>query len=388
MKTKMLDDVSNSSNIQYLGFHPAFISELSPGRAGFWGVPSSNLPSFMAARVMRKKIHRDALVENEEKRLDLGFGKQIVDETTRLVNPDGSFNVRRVNQSFYGWLNPYHRFITTTWGHFMLVVMAGFIVANFLFAGLYVALGVENLQGADQSSAWTRFYDAYFFSAQTLTTVGYGRIAPTGFWMSFAAAIESTMGLMAFALATGLLYGRFSRPEAKILFSEKALVSPYLDTTALMFRIVNERANQLIEISVEVALSLLEDLPDGTRTRKYYGIPLERNRVSFFPLNWTLVHPITETSPIFGKTEQDLLRADAEFLILVRATEDTFSQNVYARSSYRASEIEWGAKFRKMYDNQERGTTTLDIAKLSDFDRVPLAVELVQDEEEKLEKVR
>jgi inward rectifier potassium channel len=342
----------------------------------------------MAARVTRSRSHRDLLVESEEKRLDLGFGKQIVDETTRLVNPDGSFNVRRVNQSFFGRLNLYHRLITTSWGHFFLMVIAGFLATNLLFAGLYVALGVEHLHGADLSSAWTRFYDAYFFSAQTLTTVGYGRIAPVGFWMSFVAAVESTLGLLAFALATGLLYGRFSRPEAKILFSEKALISPYLDTTALMFRIVNERANQLIEISVEVALSILEDLPNGTRTRKYYGLQLERSKVSFFPLNWTLVHPIVDTSPLFGKTAEELIAADAEFLILVRATEDTFSQVVYSRSSYRASEIEWGAKFQKMYDNEERGTTTLDIAKLSDFDRVPLAVELPMEEEAALEKVR
>ena len=336
----------------------------------------------MAARVPRRIPHRDLLVENEEKRLDLGFGKQIVDETTRLVNPDGSFNVRRVNQSFAGRLNLYHRLITTSWFHFLLLVIAVFLLTNLLFAGLFVLAGVEHLHGADLSSAWTRFYDAYFFSAQTLTTVGYGRIAPAGFWTSLLAAIESTMGLLAFALATGLLYGRFSRPEAKILFSEKALISPYLDTTALMFRMVNERANQLIEINVEVAMSLLEDLPDGKRTRKYYGLPLERSKVNFFPLNWTIVHPITETSPLFGKTEDELTHADAEFLILVKATEDTFSQLVYARSSYHAHEIEWGAKFTKMYDNTEQGTTTLDIARLSDFEPMPLATPLVFEEEE------
>jgi len=330
----------------------------------------------MAARVTRPNPPRDLLVEKEEKRFDLGFGKQIVDQSTRLVNPDGSFNVRRTNQSFHGWLNLYHRLITTSWMHFLLLVGMGFLLTNLLFAGLFVWVGVEHLQGADQTSAWTRFYDAYFFSAQTLTTVGYGRIAPVGFAASLLAAIESTMGLLAFALATGLLYGRFSRPEAKILFSEKAVVAPYLDTTALMFRIVNERANQLIEVNVDVALSMLETLPGGKRTRKYYALPLERNKVNFFPVNWTLVHPMTEESPIFGKTAEELIAADAEFLILIRATEDTFSQIVYARSSYHASEIVWGAKFQPMYDNTDSGTTTLDIAKMSDYQVVPLATEL------------
>ncbi|MCY7351112.1 MAG: potassium transporter [Cytophagaceae bacterium] len=328
----------------------------------------------------RKTAHRDVLLENEEKRLDLGFGKQITDQTTRLINPDGSFNVRRVNQSFFSRLNLYHRLITMSWRTFILLILGAFFVTNFIFAGLYELLGIEHLAGVDQSTAWTRFYDAYFFSAQTLTTVGYGRIAPVGFWTSAVAATESMLGLLTFALATGLLYGRFSRPIAPIRFSERAIIAPYLDTTALMFRIVNERANQLIEINVEVALSLLEDLPNGRRTRKYYALSLERGKVNFFPLNWTLVHPITEESPLFGKTSEELVYADAEVLILVRATEDTFSQTVYARSSYQARDFEWGVRFKTMYDNQAKGITTLDISKLSDTEPAPLVSNLVFEE--------
>lgn len=334
----------------------------------------------------RKTAHRDILLENEEKRFDLGFGKQITDQTTRLVNPDGSFNVQRIHQSFFNWLNLYHRLITMSWTTFLVLILVAFAITNFIFAGLYELLGVEHLQGADLSTAWTRFYDAFFFSAQTLTTVGYGRIAPVGFWTSAVAATESMLGLLAFALATGLLYGRFSRPIAPIRFSERAIIAPYLDTTAFMFRIVNERANQLIEINVEVALSLLENLPNGRRTRKYYALPLERGKVNFFPLNWTIVHPITEESPLFGKTAEELTYADAEVLILIRATEDTFSQTVHARSSYHARDFEWGAKFKTMYDNQVKDITTLDITKLSDTEPAPLVSPLVF--EEKAAKIR
>ena len=249
-----------------------------------------------------------------------------------------------------------------------------FVFVNFIFAGLYSFIGLEHLVGINVESEMSGFWDAFFFSAQTLTTVGYGRIAPVGFWASLLAAVESLMGLLAFALATGLMYGRFSRPTARVAFSEKALIAPYLDTTALMFRMVNVRSNQLIEISAEMSLSRIEQLSDGRLTRKYYGLQLERSRVNFFPLNWTIVHPITPESPLWGVSEEEFMRSDSELLIYVRATEDTFSNLVHARTSYNSGDILWGAKFKKMYDTNTPGTTTLDISKLSDYEEAQLPV--------------
>lgn len=327
---------------------------------------------------MKLRNKKDSLVEQEEQRQDLGFGKQITDPTIRLVNQDGTFNVQRINMPFWGWLNIYHRLITMPWRNFGFAVFIMFLIVNSLFAGLYVLAGLEHLQGIDMSTPMAQFWDAFFFSAQTLTTVGYGRIAPVGFWASAVAAVESLLGLLAFAIATGLVYGRFSRPVAHIRFSEKALISPYLDTTGLMFRIANERSNQLIEISVEVALSRLEDLPNGKRTRKYYGLTLERSRINFFPLNWTIVHPIMPDSPLYGVDEAELLRSDSEFLIFIKATEDTFTQTVHARSSYNAKDVVWGAKFKKMYNNAEAGITTIDLDKLSDIE--PIAIPVMMQE--------
>ncbi len=321
--------------------------------------------------------HKDKLLEAEEQRKDVGFGTQITDPATRLVNRDGSFNVKRLNTSRWAKLNLFNRLITCSWQRFIAMVMVVFILTNLLFAFFYEIIGVQHLHGADLSTPTTRFWDAFFFSAQTLTTVGYGRIAPYGFWMSFVASIESLMGLLAFAIATGLLYGRFSRPIARIIYSENALISPYLDITGLMFRIINERSHQLIDAQVEVTMSMLEKQPDGKTLRRYYSLELERSKVSFFPTNWTLVHPITEESPLFGISHEELIANDGEMMVLFKATEDTFNQMVQSRTSYHAREIVWGAKFASILVQNSEQVISLDVSKLSDYNEVPLFSEYV-----------
>jgi inward rectifier potassium channel len=232
------------------------------------------------------------LVEEEEKRQDLGFGTKINESYARLVNKDGSFNVERRHEGFWNRLNVYHRLITMDWIPFLAWVFVFYFLINVFFACLYILAGPSHLRGLNDLSMGGTFWGAFFFSAQTVTTVGYGHMAPDGFMTSSIAAVESLLGLLLFALATGLVYGRFSRPVAHIRFTRKAVFAPYLDINAWMFRIIHERANQLIDVEVEVSLSRLETKVDGTRTRRYYSLPLERKKVSFFPNNWTLVHPI------------------------------------------------------------------------------------------------
>jgi inward rectifier potassium channel len=316
---------------------------------------------------------KDKLVEAEENRKDLGFGTQVHNPDTRLLNRDGSFNVRRDGGTFWSKLNIFNRLMVCTWGRFFLLVISFYLTLNFIFAAIYEFVGIENLQGADLTSPQSRFMDAFFFSSQTLTTVGYGRIAPIGFWASSVAAVESLLGLLVFALATSLLYGRFSKPVAHILYSDKAIIAPYLDVTAFMFRIVNERANQLIDLQVEVVMSVLEKQADEKIIRKYYGLKLERNKVNFFPTNWTIVHAITQESPMFGLGKEEFIKADAEFLILIRATEDTFNQTVHSRTSYHSREMVFGAKFTSMViDSLDSTIPTLDLNKLSDYQEVVL----------------
>lgn len=316
---------------------------------------------------MRKRASE--LIKNEQEREDIGFGTKITAHDTRLVNRDGNFNVKRINQPLDAWLNIYNNLIVMPWRKFGLLILAFFLIINFSFAVIYYYLGTEHLLGVVANNESDKFWETFFFSAQTLTTVGYGRISPLGFWTSFVAAIESLIGLLSFALATGLLYGKFSRPVAHIAYSSQALISPYLEAQAFMFRIINERSHQLIEVSAEAVLSRLEKDKNGQLSRKYYSLKLERSKVNFFPSNWTIVHAITEDSPLFGQTDQDLEDNETEIMILIKGFDDSFAQTVHSRYSYIASEIIWNAKFVPMQSNQGH-MTIVDLAKLSDYELI------------------
>ncbi len=323
-------------------------------------------------RLFTKTPENSDLAEQEERRNDLGFGTKLTNSQSRLVNQDGSFNVVRVNDSLWDRLNIYNRLITMSWVPFLCWILTAYLVANTLFAGIYVLAGSDTLVGVDEKVLNGPFWKCFFFSSQTLTTVGYGHISPNNFLTSSIAAFESMLGLLAFALATGLLYGRFSRPIAHIRFSKPSVFAPYLDINGWMFRIINTRANQLINLEVSVTLSRLETKPDGSLYRKYYTLHLERSKVAFFPTNWTVVHPITDKSPLYDCTPEDLERSDAEFLVSLQALDDTFVQNVHKRFSYRYDEIRWGHKFRPMFDGSQQHTVVLDLDTLDDTEEVAL----------------
>lgn len=299
---------------------------------------------------------------------DLGLGNK--GGKGRGVNKDGSFNVERIGVPKFRPYEIYHSLISMSWGKFSLLVLVAYGVVNLLFAMIYYFIGTEHLSGiTPDMSEKHRFMEAFFFSSQTLTTLGYGRIAPVGALASSVAAVESLLGLLTFALATGLLYGRFSRPQAKLLYSTNALVAPYRDITGLMLRISNKRSNQLIEVEAEITLSYQEK---GKNSRSFASLALERKKINLFPSSWTLVHPITEESPFYGMSEQDLHDADVELIVLIKSFDDTFSQTIYSRSSYKAHEIIWGAKFLPMFTQTELGMTRLDLRLIDAMERVDL----------------
>jgi inward rectifier potassium channel len=314
---------------------------------------------------------KDSLVEKERNRQDLGFGTKMTDRQTRLITGKGLFNVKRIGQSFEAWLNLYNRLLTVSWIAFMAMVLLVYLMLNLFFASLYYFIGVEHLAGVNMTNPLSQFWDAFFFSAQSLTTVGYGRIAPVGFATSLAASIEALIGLMMFALVTGLLYGRFSRPNPRILFSRNAIIAPYLDTNAFMFRIVNEKSNQIINMTVNLDFSRIEE-KNGVRNRQYYGLTLERSKVNFFPTNWTIVHAITEDSPLYGETAESLAEADAEFMISTEGVDDTFADAVHKRHSYFNDELIWGAKFKPMLEHKGDESYILDLRKIHNYDLVSL----------------
>ncbi len=295
---------------------------------------------------------------------DPGFTEKYRGDLQRIINPNGEFNVRRRGVTWQD-IHPYLFMINTPLPVFVVVIFAGYVIANVIFALVYLGIGVEHLQGADAGTAWSRFLSAFFFSAQTFTTVGYGRISPEGFLANSVASFQALLGLMAFALATGLLFGRFSRPAARLAFSRQMVVAPYQAGTSLQFRVANRRSNNLMEIEARVLMSTVEP-SDGGRRRKYKTLTLERTAVQFLPLTWTVVHPIDESSPLWGQTAEGLARQQAEFLILIKAFDDTFFQVVHVRHSYRHEEVVWGARFVPAFEADPRGEMVLDLRRLSE----------------------
>ncbi len=287
---------------------------------------------------------------------DLGLG--IRTGPGRGVNKDGTFNVRRVGLPTFRSYELYHHLITMGGFRFLGLLFLGFLVTNVLFAAVYLGIGMEHFVRAGGDGRLDRMLDAFFFSAQTLTTVGYGHISPGSHLVSAVAAFESLLGLLSFALATGLLYGRFSRPHARIRFSQQGVVAPYQGGTGFMFRFVNRRSNQLIEVEATVSLTRLDP---ATGIRSFLALGLERSKINLFPTSWTVVHPIDEASPLFGLTDADLRRTRAEFIVLIKAFDDTFSQTIYQRTSYTAEEVLWGARFKPMTSSGMDGQMEMDV---------------------------
>jgi inward rectifier potassium channel len=210
-----------------------------------------------------------------------------------------------------------------------------------------------------------------FFSAQTLTTVGYGNMYPVGVPANIVASLEALTGWLVFAIATGLLFGRFSRPSARIGFSPTMVVAPYSDGTSLQLRVVNRRPNNLIDLEARLTLMTVESM-NGQLGRKYRTLDLERQQVLFFPLTWTVVHPIDENSPLFRKTSDDLVRMQAEVLVMMKGFDDTFGQTVHARYSYRYDEITWGARFAPAFEFDRQGNMHVEVNKVGLLERAAL----------------
>lgn len=302
---------------------------------------------------------------------DLGFGNQPLSDNQRLMNPDGTSNVKRVGLPFFRTADTYNWLISMSWKKFLFILLSAYLVVNVFFATLYVSIGVEYLRGAEGITLRDHFFDAFFFSAQTISTVGYGHISPDGFLTSCLAAFESMLGLLAFALATGLLYGRFSRPTAKIIYSKNMVIAPYKGGKGLMFRLANLRNNQLIEIEVNTVMTYNE-IVDGKKIRRFYPMELERTKIGLLSLSWTVVHPIDENSAFYEKTAADLADADVEIIVMVKAFDDTFSQTVHTRTSYRDEDILHDMVFAKVISKDHRGQFTLDLSRISEVEPAPL----------------
>ncbi len=297
-------------------------------------------------------------MKQEEK--DLGFGKTATSNYTRFIQKNGDLNTGIKGLPFFRPYDFYHWLININWAIFLSLVFISFIVINLIFALLYTIIEKDALS-IIANNFTDRFWDSFFFSVQTITTVGYGAISPVSNFAKILSSIESFMGLLGFALVTGLLYGRFSKPNTKIKYSNKILVTPFKEGKALMFKMANLRSSKLIEAEVKMLLNYTKE-----NKRLFSDLELQINKINFFALSWTVVHPITNESPFKNLTSKDIEEMDVEIIILVKAFDDTFSQTVYSRNSYKYDEFVWNAKFNSSIF-EEDGKMMIDLDKIDDY---------------------
>lgn len=311
--------------------------------------------------------------EKAKSYLSSGFGVNTNSYGGRFVNKNGKANVEKSGMNFLHRISWYHTMIDMPTWKFMAILLLFYVCINLFFAFLYFAIGIEYLNGIDPSgSEWVKFGQTYFFSAQTFTTVGYGHISPSGFLASTVSALEALIGLLSFAIATGLFFGRFSKPVAFIKFSHNAIIAPYKDITALMIRLTPYKNTNLTdaEAKITVGISMEEE---GVMKNKFYSLDLELNKINALTLSWTLVHPITEDSPLYQFTKEDFETINGEILVFIKTFDDMFSNTVAIRTSYTFGEVVYGAKFQPMYSRNDDNTkTVLHLDKLNHFDAVSL----------------
>lgn len=302
-----------------------------------------------------------------------GFGPNSSVEGGRLINPDGSTNLRKRGLPIWERISIYHTLLRMDRGPFFFWIFLFYTSINVVFASIYFFIGVHNLSGIDPAqTAFQQFTAAFFFSSQTLTTVGYGHVAPSGMMTNIVASTESLLGILAFAVVTGLIYGRFSRPRAYLRFSGNLLVSPFKSSTALMFRTATYKNNHLtdVEAQMTVALHVTEN---GKIVTRFYQLPLEISKINSLALSWTIVHPINEESPLYNFTEEDIKNSKMEVIVTIKAFDDHFSNVVMQRTSYTYNQVVFGGRFLPMFERAQSGQyTLLELDKINTHERVVL----------------
>lgn len=301
---------------------------------------------------------------------DLGFGSRVADQTrTRLMNHDGTFNVERrgiprfASVSLYGYL---HRI---EWWQFYLLLAAAYVATNLLFAGAYLLAGPDAVAGLDGATGGERYLQAFFFSVQTMTTVGYGAMVPANTAADALVTVEALLGLGGFAVVAAVVFARLAHPRSEVEFSDCAVIGPYGEGRGFELRVVNRRREELVQAQVEVVYAHLERRGDGV-SRAFHRLDLERDRIAFFPLHWTVVHPIDADSPLRGKTAEDMEAEDGEFLVQVSAMDEAHSDRVLQRTSYKSDEVRWGARFRDIFERSDEGVLGIDVSRIHETEPV------------------
>lgn len=294
------------------------------------------------------------LNEKEQKKevQNTGFSSDGKTPSHRFIKPNGTLNVSFVGKKKWQQFSIYHYLLNLTHLQFLLIIFASYTLFNFIFASIYMFIGVHHLSGIIADNKLQEFSEAYFFSSQTLTTLGYGRVSPVGFAANVISALESFLGVITFALITGLLYGRFTKPKAFIKFSQIAVIAPFEDKTGLMLRLAPSKNSTLSSLKASVTMSI-NVTEDGVIKNKFLILPLQISNVMSLALSWTIVHPINEDSPLYGLTKEQAESADAHIMVFVEGFDEGFSNTVVSRTEYLANDLCFGYKFEPMFRYSE-----------------------------------
>lgn len=305
---------------------------------------------------------------------DPGLASSFDRPLDRLMSKDGTFHIRRDVRAT-GLSEGFIALATMPAGRLVATIVGTYLTMNLFFGSCYMAIGVEAIGNADVSSLSGRWLSAIGMSVQTLTTVGYGSLFPTTFATWLLAAVEGVFGILGFSLIAAVIFTRFARPTTRLAYSTHALIAPFRDGWSLQIRLANQRHTLLVEVEARLLLAMAS--PDGdVHQLNYFTLPLQIDRVSFLPLSWTIVHPVTADSPLAGVSHDELVKRRAELLLIVKGLDEGYMQPVITRHSFRYDEIVWGGKFVRAY-GVENGEAHLYVSKLSEYtpeqapDRLP-----------------
>ena len=273
----------------------------------------------------------------------------------RILKQDGRLNIEGQNKWYSYWRDPYHLLLTMPWSWFLGLVSLGYVVSNALFAVAYL-IGGDGIANARPGN----FFDAFFFSIQTMASIGYGAMYPKSDYANTLVAIESLVGLMVLAMGTGLAFARFSRPTARVVFSRVAVIAPFDGVPTLMFRVANKRRNQILEAQLRLSLVRDEINAEGQFIRRFYELKLVRSQNPIFILTWLAMHPIDENSPLYGATPEMLATAETMLIVTLTGIDETVSQTIHDRHSYIAPEILWNHRFVDIISRKPDGQRFVD----------------------------
>ncbi len=299
-----------------------------------------------------------------QKTEDPGIGTSFERPLDRLVAADGSFRVNRIGQ-LSGLREGFVALATMPLWRLILTFVVAYLSMNLFFGSLYMIVGVENIGNANMTSLSGRWMSALGMSIQTLTTVGYGSLYPNSTAAWGLAAVEGVFGILGFSLISAVIYARFARPTTRLAYSDQALIAPFQEGWSLQLRLANKRTTLLVEIEARL-LMVMADVDELGERLNYYNLKLQFSKVSFLPLSWTVVHPITAESPLAGMSHEELIKRRAEVILILKGIDEGYMQQVITRHSFRYDEIIWGGRYVRAFSSKD-GSMRMDLAKLSEY---------------------